>query len=174
MNTNLQTVEQTETNIVRAVDLKKPVRREFYRDVVLNAQGGVLDESVWKPIIGESKGRSAAGKLRKAGMQIVHVFDKPEYESAKRTYSSSVKQAKICERDFLIVGAFSKAGQPVEPHIERALKDLLPLFNSVSQSKATSAFKNVIKIVAHGSGLSKQNASEVVEQAPETQNQTAE
>jgi hypothetical protein len=134
-------------------ETQKPSRQSFYRDVVLNTQGQPIDESVWKPVVGDITGRALAGRLRRNGMQIVHVFDKPAFESAKANYRSTVRQAKITERDSLIIGAFQKAGVPNEPHIERALKDLLPILEGTPASKAAVILKNVVKTVANGTGL---------------------
>ena len=160
--TQATSTESNETNQAQAQqppllltvkDIKKPSRRDFYRDVVLGGDGQILDESVWKPLAGDAKGRALAGKLRKNGMQIVHVFDKPKYEEAKTAYGQNIKQARISERDFLIVDAFTKANHPVEPHIERALKDLLPIFQSVSPAKTAIVFKNIVRAAANGAGL---------------------
>ena len=151
-----ETTETTQTQQVALLtvkDIKKPSRQDFYRDVVLGGDGGILDESVWKPLAGDSKGQALAGKLRKNGMQIVHVFDKPKYEEAKTAYGQNIKQARITERDFLIVDAFAKANHPVEPHIERALKDLLPIFQAVSPAKTAIVFKNIVRAAANGAGL---------------------
>lgn len=156
MNQTDNTVSVSETNPapISVSTIIKPNRQEFYKDVVLNAAGEVVDESVWKPLATDVKsGRALAGKLRRNGMQIVHLFDKPGFEKAKSEYRQASKQAKITERDTLIITAFQKAGVPVEPHIERALKDLLPVLSCATTAKAGIVLKNVVKTVAQGAGL---------------------
>ena len=152
---NPENEQNTQTQIQADVKVKlmKPSRKDFYRSVVLNAKGEIISEDQWKPLVGESdSGRALSGKLRRNGLQIVHVFDKPQYDAAKQSYSAAAKQAKITERDMLIIGAFTKAEVPVEPHIERALKDLLPIFERVSLPKTSVVFKNVVRTIANGIG----------------------
>jgi hypothetical protein len=146
-----------ETQPISVSEIIKPQRAAFYRDVVLNAAGEVVEEATWMPMIGDQKlsGRALAGKLRRNGLQMVHLFDKPGFEQAKTSYRQASRAAKITERDSLIVGAFQKAGIEVEPHIERALKDLLPVLSCVTPSKASVVLKKVVRTVAHGAGLVK-------------------
>ena len=170
MNTESTVSTQTTENQPIAIsEIIKPQRAAFYRDVVLNAAGEVVEETTWKPMIGDQKlsGRALAGKLRRNGLQMVHLFDKPGFEHAKSTYRQASKAAKITERDSLIVNAFQKAGVEVEPHIERALKDLLPVLSCVTPSKAGVVLKNVVRTVAHGAGLVKaQSTQEPAPQEP--------
>jgi hypothetical protein len=160
------TIPSHSTDQTCPVDLQKPNRQAFYRDVVLNAQGQAIDESVWKPVVGEVSGRALAGKLRRNGMQIVHLFDKQGFDAAKTVYRSCARQAKITERDSLIISAFQKAGVPNEPHIERALKDLLPILEGTSSSRAAVILKNVVKTVVNGAGLKTE-----VPETPSTDNE---
>jgi hypothetical protein len=159
MNTEstASTTQSPENQPIAISEIIKPQRATFYRDVVLNAAGEVVEETSWKPMIGDQKlsGRALAGKLRRNGLQMVHLFDKPAFEQAKTAYRQASRAAKITERDSLIVGAFQKAGIEVEPHIERALKDLLPVLSCVTPSKAGVVLKNVVRTVAHGAGLVK-------------------
>lgn len=155
MNTNTESVstDNTNTDTTTVVEvLAKPKRQDFYRDVVLNASGDVVDESVWKGVVGDEKltGRALAGKLRRNSMQIVHLFDKPGFEKAKSEFRSASKTAKNAARESLIVGAFQKAGVQNEPHIERALKDLLPLFSETSPAKTGIVLKNVVRTISNG------------------------
>lgn len=135
--------------------LVKPVRRAFYRDVVINTAGEPIDEATWKSIVtvGDQQ-RSISAQLSKHGMQLVHLFDRPAYETAKKEYRELQRVALITERDSLIFDSFNKANVPLEPHLERALKDLLPLFGAVVPSKTRTVFKNIIKTVASASPVS--------------------
>ena len=157
----MNTTEQTTSSIPSTTEttaspaLCKPVRKSFYRDVVINAAGSIIDESVWKPLVDKAEGRAAAGALRRQGLQLVHVFDRPGYETAKKEYSVALKAAKITERDMIIFNAFHRADVKVEPHIERALKDLLPIMTSVSTNRATVALKNVVRTIANCVGMNK-------------------
>lgn len=136
-----------------ADSVKKPTRCDFYVDVVLNSKGEVIEESVWKPVVGDTAGRTRTGKLRRNGMQLVHVFKKAEYEDAKRSFADQSRKARIAERDSLIIGAFQRADVPNDPHIERALRDLLPIFNGTPASKTANVLRNVVKTVANGAGI---------------------
>ena len=139
-----------EQSLLAAPDVKKPTRRDFYVDVVLNAKGEVIDETTWKGVVGDTTGRTRAGVLRRSGMQLVHVFKKGDYEEAKRKFADQSRKARITERDSLIIGAFQRAEVPTDPHIERALRDLLPVFGNTPTAKTANVLRNVVKTVANG------------------------
>lgn len=148
--TNVKTPETSEQSAATVTEIKKPTRREFYVDVVLNAKGEVIEESTWKSVVGDATGRTRAGMLRRSGMQLVHVFKKNDYEEAKRKFADQARKARVTERDQLIISAFQRAEVPNDPHIERALRDLLPVFANTPVAKTSTILRNVVKTVASG------------------------
>ena len=133
----------------------KPIRSQFYKLSVLDSNGTVISEDVWKPIVGEiTELKLAKRELRKHGWQFVRVFMRTQYYDERHQYQDSLKSAKVVDQIHLIANAFERAECKPEPHVVRALKVLTPLVKGLTQNKTISLFRNVIRAVDHTTGHS--------------------
>ena len=150
-NPNAMGTAMVVSTVVSNDKLLKPIRKNYYFDVVIDIKGGVVPKETWMKVVNPTlTGKALAGSLRKHNMQLVHLFNRELYIADKTLYQETTKLAKKTSVETTIMDAFAKANIIPEAHIVKALKDLIPLFKTVSPNKMSSAFKGVVRTVAHG------------------------
>jgi hypothetical protein len=133
----------------------KPIRQEYLKTMVLDGSGNPVNEVTWKEVVKNLEDREAKKMIKKQGWQVVNVFMRDQFRIAKQAYRESMKTSRIKLRETLINEAFDKAEREHEPHIERALKTMLPLFKNVPPSRTLIALRNIIRVTSNVSGAVK-------------------
>lgn len=138
-------------SVAASADLKnlKPRRRDFEKTVVVNAQGAIVDEPLWRQIVGdEVQGKDLEAALKANDMQVVKLFMKDHYEAAKIAFYA-VKHSSVQEvHDLIIDAAFKQAGVPKIARIESTLNSIFPVFKNVPNDKIIAVFRAIINDIA--------------------------
>lgn len=121
----------------------KPTRKEFTAVVVKAADGTELPEIAWRELVTNVKPRSITRVLKHKGFQISAIFNEKAYLEARKQYRQLAKHQ-------VVDVAFQAAGIAHESHIDKAIKELLPMFHGVSAKKTAIVLKNVIRTVTNG------------------------
>lgn len=132
----------------------RPVRREFYKTVVIKNNGATVAEADWKSVASGSTPREVRKQLKNAGMQSVRVFDAEGYKTARAEYKDGLKTEAKAARESVIAEAFQATGLEIHPRLSSALRTMLPMYKGVPSNKTIAAFKNVIKAVASSADMS--------------------
>ena len=133
--------------------IAKPVRRDFYRNIVIRNNGALVSEPEWKQYATGGTTREIRKQLKDAGMQPVRIFDTDAYNAAREAYKDHMKRDAKAAREAIITEAFKEAGIEVHPRVSNSLRTLLPLFDDMPQKKTVSVFKSVIKSVTNAVDL---------------------
>ena len=133
--------------IVVASNTQRPVRRDFYSNVVIANNGEKIDEGLVKEKLTASESKLVRRQLRANGWTMVRVFDREGYTKAFDTYRSTRKAAEDSKRSMVIHEAFEGVEQ--NHRVERALATLLPLYGGVQDRKIVDSFKKIVRVVAH-------------------------
>lgn len=147
-----QTVQTAPT-----VPSTKPARKDFYRTAVLSSAGTPVPETEWKGVVQDLQGREANKVLRTHGWQMVRVFARDQYKAAQSAYRSAVKATRVAFKANVINEAFEKAGTPKEPHLERALRNILPVLSKEPEHRIVTVLKNIIKTTTNAVSGNHQN-----------------
>ena len=146
MNANQATVER----YLSPEELKKlkPHRRDFLRTFVVANNASIIEDSVWKPHVGDLKGSELKKALKKLNLQMITVFDQERFDAAKASYLSIKHETQHENVEMLIETAFTQAGQPRVARIESTLRSLLPVLKNQPTSKKISTFKSIIRALS--------------------------
>lgn len=138
-------------SVAASADLKnlKPRRRDFEKTVVVNANGAIVDEPLWRQVVGnEVQGKDLEAALKANGMQVVKLFMKDHYEAAKIAFYA-VKHSSVQEVHNLIIdAAFKQAGVPKIARIESTLNSIFPIFKNIPNDKIITVFRAIINDIA--------------------------
>lgn len=126
----------------------RPNRADFYKMIVVNSDGQVVQEKEWVTALGDATGRALGKALRSKGWGINRVFNQSGYTKAKEDFSSQTKTGRAAARISLIDSAFEKSGVAREAHLERAANAVAPLLRDVPEGRAINAIRNMIQVVS--------------------------
>lgn len=121
----------------------KPIRKDFTQLVIKAADGTEVPKESWSTMVAGVKPRSVTRVLKHRGLTVTAVFDKDKYLEARKQYRYQTKHQ-------VIDVAFKAAGIDHEPHLDKALKSLLPIFQETSPKHTAVVLKNIIRTVYDG------------------------
>lgn len=123
----------------------KPRRRDFTKTIVIQNNGALVDESAWRSKVGDLKGRELSRALKKEGYQAVKIFQKEQYEDAKKQFYDKLHTSSKSDNAMLIDSAFEQAGYPKVQRVESVLRGVMPMLKGNPQPKVVATLRNIVK-----------------------------
>lgn len=141
-----QSNQSETTNGSTAGESGKPVRRNFYRQVVVASNAQIVPEEEWRKVV-TATGKEGRKQMKAAGLQSVRIFDADGYNAAKKAFHEDNKLRAKTDRETIISDAFREAGVDFDQRISRSLRTLLPLFNEVPTKRTVQTFRGIVRSV---------------------------
>lgn len=130
----------------------KPLRRDFYKTLIVASNGSVVspDQLKGAKVSAKPGTRQFNKQLRQAGFGQTRIFDSEGYVKARDTHRTSTKANRGKVKSDMIAGAFKAAGQKPHPRVESMLKTVLPLGKGIPEKRVERTLRNIVAVVASG------------------------